>query len=53
MLTGNANSVKCSHCQQWGFTGMEDMRTKKSGRSYHLACNAHYEQTRREMEVAI
>jgi hypothetical protein len=45
--TGNANSVKCSHCQEWGMTGEAEMRTKKSGRSYHLSCNATYEDSRR------
>jgi len=46
--TGNATSVKCSHCQRWGMTGVGDMRTKANGRSYHKICNAIYEDARRK-----
>lgn len=48
--TGKVSSVKCSHCQKWGMTGEGEMRTKKSGRSYHLSCNATYEDSRRRKE---
>jgi hypothetical protein len=46
--TGNPNAVKCHHCETWGMTGEGEMRTKKSGRSYHLSCNALYELGRRK-----
>lgn len=46
--TGNPESVKCSHCQQWGVAGIGGMRTKASGRSYHQACNATYENNRKK-----
>lgn len=45
--TGNPLSVKCSHCQEWGLTNEGEMRTKRSGRSYHLSCNTRYERDRR------
>lgn len=50
--TGNAHSVKCSHCNKWGTTGVDGMRTKKSGRSYHLPCNTSYEEARRRKDGA-
>lgn len=51
--TGNASSVKCGFCKQWGMPGDENLNIDRTWAAYHRSCNATYEKARRMKKTEV